>query len=135
MEKVRRWSSVEKEKKSKLSATEEKILAIQEKLDCWTKFVSELQVPSELAPAFTTGRLELVKMARPRDLKAEEVKVLYDLIGGLLETNAALREHAQLTAELTDQMSGGLNGILAATRRLREFAQFRTPAEEECDGD
>ena len=114
----------------KPSATEAKILLLQERLETWNSFVRELQVPSDIAPAFLTRRVELMSLAKPRPLTESECKVMYDLVAGLLETNEALREHAALVAELAQQFTGGLAGTLRAADRMRAFANFHEPVEE-----
>lgn len=106
------------------SITEQRLISIHEKLDSWNGFVTELKVPSELNPAILTGRLDLLKLAKPTAKTADEVKVLYDLIGALLETNAVLREHSIIVSELAEQMTGGLKGTLRALHRMQSYAKF-----------
>jgi hypothetical protein len=113
----------------KPTATEEKLLEIQTRLEHWNCFVGVLRVPSELAPAFMTRRSELVRLAPRRPLSAEECGVLYDLVAGLLETNEALRAHAALVAEISAQQEDALGGALRAIRRARAFANFSTAEE------
>lgn len=113
----------------KLSPTETKLAELQERLTSWNSFVNEIQVPSELAPAFMTRRVDLVRLAVPRALTPEECFALYQVIGGLLETNEALRDHARMVSELAQQLTGGLAGTLHAARRMRMFSDFRDPLE------
>lgn len=103
----------------------------QAKLDSWNSFVEELQVPSEIYPALVTSRPELLAAVQPRDLPANEVGVLYKLIGGLLETNAALREHTERVAQLTGILNDSLKGFASAARSIHDFANFRTVADSE----
>lgn len=114
-----------------MNQTEAKILEIQERMRTWNDFVREIKVPAEIAPAFQTGRIELIKLARPRALSAEECGALYDVIGGLLETNQALKEHAQLVGDLVATTHQGLKGAVHAVERMRRFAAFEEPVEEE----
>lgn len=101
------------------------------KLDSWTAFVDELQVPSELYPALQTNRPELLRLAQPRALTSDECAVLYKLIGGLMETNAALRQHTERVAQLTGNLNNAMKGFGSAARSIHDFANFRTAA----DGD
>ena len=117
----------------KPSATEERLREIQSTLNKWSDYVRELQVPSDIAPAMMTGRLELLKLVQPRALNADECKVLYLLIGGLLETNQALQQHSQLVAQIADEVRRGLGGLTGAAERLQSYANFREPSEEESD--
>lgn len=81
---------------------EVKKLAAKCSLESWNSFIEELIVPSELYPALMTNRPELIKNIPGRNMNANEVKCLYQLIGTLIETNAALRQHAQQTAHLVN---------------------------------
>lgn len=100
-------------------------LSKQAKLDSWNSFVEELQIPSEVYPALLTNRPELIRLARPRPLNEEEVAALYKLIAGLLETNQALRLHAQQVGDMTREFSGALRGVITTAVKLKRFAQFR----------
>lgn len=106
---------------------EEKIrdLAKRAKLNCWTEFVRELKVPSELVPALTTGRPELVCLAKPRELTAEEAAALYKLIGALIETNMVLRGHASEVADMVSNWVGSLHGMIGVADKIGRFADFR----------
>ena len=100
-------------------------LSARAKLDSWTSFVEEIQVPMDIAPAMVTGRPELIRLATPRDYKAEEVGALLKLIAGLLETNAALREHAEQVAQLTSNWTSAFQTLDTVGRKIGRFAQFR----------
>src|SRR5262245_37542622 len=80
----------------KQNALTEQIARLRDwaKLDSWNAFVEELHAPPEIALALATGQAELIRLAKPRPLTAEDCAALYKLIAGLLDTNAALREHA-----------------------------------------
>jgi len=117
-------------KKRKTNATEERLLEIQEKLTKWNSFVRDLHVPNDMAPAFLTGRMELLCLAKPRALTEEECKQVYELIGGILETNNALREHAAMVADLADRVIGGLHALERPLQQLRDFGNFRTPVDD-----
>jgi len=100
-------------------------LAKRARLDGWNEFVEELKVPSELTTALVTNRPELIRLAQPRPLTAEEAKALYTLIGALLETNTALREHAECVSIMVRNWSGAINGLFGVARRISRFAEFR----------
>src|SRR5262252_8342811 len=82
------------------------------KLDSWNSFVEELQVPGDLYPALVTMRPELVRAATPQALDRDQCIVLYKLIAGLLETNAALREHTARVAQLTENLASQMTGFM-----------------------
>lgn len=113
-----------------MNRTEERLREIHAQMESWNAFVRELNVPGELVPAFATGRIEMVKLARPRALTEAECKVMFELVGGLLETNAVLREHASLVGDLVLTMEQSLKGSLHAVSRVRDLAQFRNPVAE-----
>lgn len=102
----------------------------RQRLDSWTAFVDELQVPSELYPAILTLRHELVRAAPVRAMNEQEVRALYALIAGLLETNAALREHAQEVAKLVSNWGDAFTALRGVGRRIENFANFRRDEEE-----
>lgn len=104
------------------------------KLDSWSSFVEALQVPNDLAVALMTGRYELVKAAKPRALTIDECATLYKLIAGLVETNAALREHTERVAMLTNRLNDALTGFASTAQSINDFANFRVTGESE-DGD
>jgi hypothetical protein len=101
------------------------------RLNSWNSFIEELQVPGDLQAALLTGRGTLVKIAPPRALSAEECETLYKLIGGLIDTNAALREHAAEVAHLVDLWAGSFTQLDTLGRRIQHYANFRVPEKEE----
>lgn len=111
-------------------------LAEDAKLDSWSSFVEELQVPSEVYPAVVTNRPQLLRAIPPRALSADEAAVLYKLIAGLIETNVALRQHASELASLVDNWLTLFKGITSGADRIQRFAHFdhrgaAAPADEE----
>lgn len=100
-------------------------LAARAKLNSWNSFVEELQVPSEIYPALLTNRMELLKLAKPRELSVKECAGLYQLIGGLIETNSALREHAAEVAHQTKIWADAFKQLHAVGQRIEKFAQFK----------
>lgn len=113
----------------KISSTEESLQEIQAKLSKWSDFISELQVPGDIVPAISTGRIELLKLAQPRPLSVEECNVLYKFIGGLLETNQALQQHASLISRMAAEVERTISGVEGVAGRLRAYADFRSPIE------
>ena len=103
------------------------------KLDSWNAYVTELQVPGDLYPALLTNRPELMATVPRRPLNEHECDVLYKLIGGLLETNAALREHTARVAQLTENLASQMTGFMAVARQVEMFANFRNPEHEEFE--
>jgi hypothetical protein len=103
------------------------------KLDSWNSFVEELKVPSELYPALLTSRPELVVAATPRAMNADECKIIYKLIGGLLETNAALREHTARVAQLAENLSSQMLGFQRVAHQIELFANFKNPEHEDAE--
>lgn len=63
-------------------------------------FAEELKIPGDMMMAFAADRPELLVLAKPRALDAEQVGVLITLIGVLMKTNRALRAHITGTGEL-----------------------------------
>lgn len=118
----------------KLSATEESLMEIQSKISKWNDFVRELPILPELAPAIATGRLELLRLAAPRALTAEECGKMFALVGGLLETNQVLQRHSQLLSQLAKQVSSGIDAAQAQATRLSAYANYQTPAEPYSEG-
>jgi len=104
------------------------------RLDSWNSFVEPLNVPSDIYPAILTLRHELMKTAPARALTAEECKTVYAVIGGLIETNAALRFHAERLAQLVDSWAGNFKALERTGQRIQRFANFGdVGADEETD--
>lgn len=114
-----------------MNATEERLTEIHKQLDSWNSWVREAQVPGELSMAILTGRLELLKLAKPKPLTEEECKVLYELLGVLIETNLTLQQHSLLVAELSSQIGNHVGAAVGQASKLKEYANFRNPVEEE----
>ena len=93
-------------------------------LDGWNAFIRNLQVPGDVAPAIMSARGELLRLVPPRELSADEHKVYLDLIGGLLETNAALRRHAEQVSQIAEQLRPLVKGFAKTCLRLEGFARF-----------
>lgn len=97
-------------------------------LASWNEFVASLNVPADIMPAIVTGRAELLRAMPARDLPAPEAAVLYQLIAGLLETNAALRLHAETIAQLVNDWTGQFKGLATLGQQINDVAFFRQPA-------
>jgi hypothetical protein len=113
----------------RLSAVERVAMEVAEyrskaKLDSWNSFVEELQVPSELYPALVTNRPELLRLVQARPLTSDECAVIYKLVAGLLETNAALRLHTARVAQLTNNLNGAMKQFGSAAQSIQQFANF-----------
>jgi hypothetical protein len=122
----------------RLSAAERTAMEIAEyrktaKLDSWNSFCEELHVPSDIYLALMTNRPELMRLVQPRALTIDECAVLYKLIGGLMETNAALRQHTQRVAQLTSNLSGAMVQFSRAALSIQQFANFTVSEDAEDD--
>jgi hypothetical protein len=102
------------------------------KLDGWSSFVETLSLPQDVYPALLTGRPELLRLVQPRALSADEAGKLLKALGVLIETNMALREHAEQMAQLVDNWSGMFAGLHSTGEKIQRFANFeRITAEGE----
>jgi hypothetical protein len=117
----------------KLTKTDQDILDMHQRLTAVNAFVTALDVPGDIAPAFMTGRPELIKLAHPRVLSADECAVMFKLVRGLLETNQALRDHAALVLKLSETQHQAARGMVQAMNRLRIVAGFQNPEMEGGD--
>lgn len=100
-------------------------------LASWNSFVNELSVPQDIMPALASNRPELMKLIPARELSKAECQVLYHLIAGLIETNAALREHAQEVAHQVDIWAQAFKQLQTVGFRIQEFANFRRSDEDD----
>jgi hypothetical protein len=121
------------DRKNKTQQLDEEIrrLASECKLDNWTAFVDEMKVPADIYPALASGRPELLKLMQPRALSADEAKVLFNIIGSLISTNMALREHAEQLALFTHNWADAFKALRGVGERIERFANFEHDAEEE----
>jgi hypothetical protein len=95
------------------------------KLTSWNDFVRSIDIPADLSVALLTGRAELIACATPREMSKAECASLYRLIGSLMETNLALREHANETAKLVDHWTDGFKHLISLGHRIDHYANFR----------
>jgi hypothetical protein len=126
-------------RKTKAEALDDEIrrLAALCKLDSWTAYVDPMTVPSDIYPALLSGRPELLKAVQPRALSADESKVLFDIIGNLIETNIALRDHASQLASFTHIWTDAFKQLHSVGERIERFAKFQhgDGGDTEEDGD
>lgn len=108
-------------------------------------FTREIQVPNELAFAFATDRIELLRMIKPKPLTETEAAKLYEVIEVLMETNQALRRHVARLTTLTQDLSESVEEIVAAlvdirdtvaharkaTAQIKQIADFRDTDDED----
>lgn len=100
-------------------------LAKKARLQGWNEFVQEVKVPTDLYAALLSNRPELVRLAPKRDMTAAEVTSLYELIYTLMETNEALRQHAQRVALLVKNWHQQFKGLATAGAQIERFANFK----------
>jgi hypothetical protein len=105
------------------------------KLDSWTALATPINCPGDLLPALTSGRAELISAIPPRDLKAEEVKTLLDIIAALIDTNIALRTHSEQVAKMTNIWASSFSQLRSLGYRIEKFAHFHHSEAEMEDGD
>lgn len=103
-------------------------------LKSWSELIEAVDVPMDLAAALATGRVELLKLAQPRAMDAEEVMRLYKLIGVLIDTNFALQAHAREVSSMAATAYSQIRGALTYSRKLQQFAGFSVSGDgdEEC---
>jgi len=127
------WTPVQSTKlkgqttQERISENEEALQKLHEQMRSWNEFVRDMQVLPDLGPAVSTGRVELIALAKPRPLTAEEAGILFQGFGVLLETNQALRMHAQLLSQLAAQQYELAGGMVKKLGELVEYAEFRNP--------
>jgi hypothetical protein len=94
------------------------------KLDNWTAFVNPIDVPADIFPALQSGRPELIKLIQPRELTAVEAKALFNIIGTLIETNTALRDHAAFVSQFVGNWADSFKALRSVGDRIVRFAAF-----------
>jgi hypothetical protein len=99
------------------------------KLDGWMSLVDEVKVPPDIFAALFTGRPEVIKLIKARDLTAAEAAPLFAVIATLIETNAALREHAVMTARLVNNWADAFKQLHGVGKKVQRFASFDSIAE------
>jgi hypothetical protein len=92
------------------------------RLTSLSSLVREIAVPGELAFAFATDRVELLRLIKPKPLDASQSAKLYEIIGVLMETNQALRNYAARMTVLAEDLGGSIEEIIAAQVDINETA-------------
>jgi hypothetical protein len=100
-------------------------------MNSWNSFVRELPVPSGLLPALMSGRTQLVEPSTPKTLSAEEIAAIYKLIAGLIDTNQALRRHAEEVSRQIAIWTDAFKHLQSVGYRIEHFANFRSSDAED----
>ena len=100
------------------------------KLEGPNYFTEAIDAPMDLAAAIITSRPELLRAVRPKALTVEECASLYKVISTLIETNMALRDHANEVAQMTKSLLGGFTTVASVGQKIEEFANFRRHEDE-----
>jgi len=98
---------------------------------CWTELTREIKgIPSEFAPAVSSGRPKLARLIQ-RPLTLEETQAVADALIVLLETTQSLQKHSSDLAVRVKQLLDNANGLHTSLSRLQDFAEFRNSEEDE----
>jgi hypothetical protein len=100
-------------------------IASRVKLDAPNAFTEAVSCPAELYAGLQANRPELIRVAPARPLTADETKAVYSLIATLIETNAALREHAEQVSQLVENWGSHFKGLERTGNQIRQFAAFK----------
>jgi len=123
-----------KEKKinRSLEALDNQITDLAERcrLRDWSHYIESIELPQDVLPALMTGRPELLRTVRPRALTEDEAAKLYKAMAGLIETNMALREHAEQLAQLTNNWAQQFAGLHGVGEKIQRFANFKRSYDE-----
>lgn len=91
----------------------------------WNALARSVNIPSDLLPALMSGRIELLALAQPRAMSADEVRMLYDLIGSLITTNSLLKQHAEQVSQLVKTWANAFKHLHSVGNRVQQFANFQ----------
>jgi hypothetical protein len=103
------------------------------KLDGWNSFVDEMTMPGSVYLPLATGRPELIRVIKPCDLTAEQVKPMLNMIATLIETNVALRDHAAQIAHMVEIWADAFKHLHSVGEKIERFANFKTVTEEDSE--
>lgn len=96
------------------------------------ELVETIDIPLDLSVALMTGRSEMLQLAKPRAMDATEVGRIYKLIAVLIDTNMALRVHANEVANCALAAAQQIKGAQRYLLKLEQFANF-SPSDGEGD--
>ena len=94
-----------------------------ENFNCFSDEINNL--PPEIHFALTTNRKEFLNAFDYRVLDQQEFKSVIKLLGILIDTNQALREHSIELGKLMDQVQGSLLSLEVSCSKLSNKAHFR----------
>lgn len=93
-------------------------------LDNWNALVRKVKAPTVVAAALMTGRPELLRASLGS--VALDERPLYEVIAVLVETNAALRQHAEQVSILVGNWSQAFKHLHSLGHQIEHFARFET---------
>lgn len=102
-------------------------------LDNWNALARELRAPTIVAAALITGRPELLRASLAS--VPENERDLYEVIAVLIETNAALRRHAEQLSIVVRNWGQAFKHLHSLGNRIEQFAMFETIGGPEDDDD
>jgi hypothetical protein len=102
-----------------------KRLASMAKLDGWNAFVEELKLPQDVYPALISNRPELLRLIQPRAMNEQEAGAILKVLAGVIETNIALRQHAEQLAQFTSRWTDAFKHLRSLGERIENFANFK----------
>lgn len=117
----------------RITEQEVRLRELHDQMNGWNEYVREMKVLQDVAPALSTGRPELLALMSPRQLSEEECKVLFDMLTVLIETNAALRMHSELLAQIAEQQAQLVHGAAKKLDQMIDYAHFRNPTDYDPD--
>lgn len=105
-----------------------KTAAMKTALKSPAELTEPVECPAEFFAAFVTGRPELIKLVKPRSLNETECAAIYKLVAVLIETNSALREHAETVGKAVGDWADLFKGLNKLGWEIENFAQFKPSA-------
>lgn len=118
-------------KQSALDEQEELLGEIAQLLRKPNELIQATDFPADIAPAFAAGRPELLALAQPRAMDADEVGKLYKIIQVLAETNMALQRHATLLGDMVGNLETQFKGLSRGMLKTQAFANFNSADDAE----
>lgn len=102
-------------------------------LESWNSFADTIQIPRDFLPAMLTNREELLNLAPPRAMTAEEAAVLYRLVSTLIVTNQRLRQHAEKLSQMVDNWCGAFAHLRSLGDRIQRFGRYERDISRQDD--